>query len=272
MSLTSTKLTQLWTLTRGSNVIRRTTFDQPLTYDGNLFAVAPLQPSRFDEQTELNPNQLEISVNLEGSGITEAALMARSWDRARLLIQAIDWTNLAAEPVRKWQGFLAHANIINGQLANCEFLSVSHLLTQPIGHLYSPACRVIEYGDTECGKDVSAETFTGEVTAVVDGANFTVDIDQAEENYFQHGPCRFTSGNNTGSDKLEIKTSAPDGSNTVIELVQDFPFTVQVGDEVELIRGCNREWETCKARENAERFRGEPELPGLDKLLRKFPE
>jgi hypothetical protein len=54
MSLTSTTLTQLWTLTKGSSVIRRTTFDQPLIYGGHTYAVAPLQPSRFDEQIDLN--------------------------------------------------------------------------------------------------------------------------------------------------------------------------------------------------------------------------
>jgi len=272
MSLTSTTLTQLWTLTKGANVIRRTTFDQPLTYGGHLFAKAPLQPSAFDEHQDLTPNQMEIAINLEGSGITEAALMGRTWDRARLLIQVIDWTALGAAPVREWRGDLAHSVVVNGQLSRCEFLSLLNRLSQQIGDLYSPTCRVIEYGDAQCGKDVTAETFTGTVTSVVDGSHFTVNITQAEANYFQFGPCNFTSGLNADADKLEIKTSTPSGSNTVLELIQDFPFTVTVGDAVTLIRGCNREWATCQARGNAARFRGEPEIPGLDKLLRKFPE
>lgn len=272
MSLTSTTLTQLWTLTKGANVIRRTTFDQPLTYGGNLFATAPLQPSTFDEQGDLTPNQLEISINLEGSGITEAALMGKSWDRARLTIQAIDFTNLVAAPVRTWRGILARAELLQGQLGRCEFFSLPYLLTQPIGDLYSPTCRVQEHGDAQCGRDVTAETFTGLVTAVTDGANFTVDIEQAEENYFQFGPCRFLDGLNLGADKLEIKSSTPDDTSTVLEIVQDFPFTVAIGDEVEIIRGCNREWATCQARGNAARFRGEPNIPGVDKLLKRFPE
>ena len=272
MSLTSTTLTQLWTLTKGSSVIRRTTFDQPLVYGGHTYANAPLQPSRFDELSDLSPNQMEIAVNLEGSGITEAALMAHSWDRARLLIQVIDWTNLVAVPVRKWQGFLAHAITINGQLSKCEFLSLLNLLNQPIGYLYSPLCDAEEYGGTRCGKDISAETFTGSVVSVVDGANFTIDVTQAEADYFQFGAFDFTSGLNAGSDRLEVKHSEPDSTNTVIELVQDFPFTVQVGDALIIKRGCNREYPTCKARGNATRFRGQPEIPGLDKLVRRFPE
>lgn len=272
MSLTRTTLTQLWTLTKGSSVIRRTTFDQPLTYGGHLYAVAPLQPSMFDERTDLSANQMEIAINLEGSGITEAALMAKSWDQARLLIQAIDWTNLVAAPVRTWRGKLSHALVINGELSRCEFLSLLNQLNQPIGYLYSGTCDAEEYGGTRCGKDVSAETFTGVVSNVVDGANFTVDVNQAEADYFQFGPCRFTTGLNAGSDQLEIKSSTPAGSTTVLELVMDFPFTVSLGDEVEIIRGCNREFETCKARLNATRFRGQPNIPGLDKLLRRFPD
>lgn len=272
MSLTSTTLTQLWTLTRGSNVIRRTTFDQPIIFGGNTFAVAPLQPSTFDEQTELVPNQIEIAINLDGSGITEAALMAKTWDRAKLLIQVVDWTNLGAGVFRQWRGKLHHGNVINGQLSRCEFLSLSHLLSQPIGDLYSPTCRVREYGDEQCGKDITAETFTGTVIDVVDGANFTIDVTQAEADYFQFGAFRFTSGLNADGDRLEVKTSTPDGSNTVVELVQDFPFAVSEGDELVIIRGCNREFETCKARGNALRFRAEPGIPGLDKLLKRFPD
>ncbi len=273
MSLTSTTLTQLWTLTAGSNVMRRTTFDQPLVYAGNTFAPAPLQPSSFDEHQDLTPNQIEIAINLDGSGITEAALMGHTWDRARLVIQAIDYSNLAAPPVRTWKGALAHAVVINGQLSRCEFLALSYLLnSQPTGYLYSPLCDAEEYGGTRCGKDVTDETFTGTVTDVVDGANFTVDVEQAEEDYFQFGPCDFTTGNNAGADRLEIKSSTPDGTSTVLELVQEFPFTVQDGDEVTIVRGCNREFETCKARLNALRFRGQPNIPGLDKLLKRFPE
>lgn len=270
--MNTTTLTQLWTLSKGANVIRRTTFDQPLTYDGHLFAVAPLQPSRFDEQGDLSPNQLEMAINLDGSGITEAALMGHTWDRARLTIQAIDWTSLAAPPVRTWRGLIANAEVVQGQLARCEFLSLTHLLDQPIGDLYSSTCRVVEYGDAQCGKDVTAETFTGEVIAITDNRSFRVDVTQAEANYFQFGPCKFTSGLNASGDKLEIKSSAPNASNTDLVIVQEFPFAVQLGDEVEIIRGCNREFETCMARLNALRFRGEPGIPGLDKLLRRFPE
>jgi uncharacterized phage protein (TIGR02218 family) len=272
MSLTSTTLTQLWTLTKGSSVIRRTTFDQPLIYGGHTYTVAPLQPSRFDEQIDLTPNQIEIAINLEGSGVTEAALMARTWDRARLQIQAVDWTNLMAAPVRTWRGELAQANVLNGQLGRCEFLSLTHLLSQSIGYLYSPTCDAEEYGGPRCGKDVSAETFTGTVISVVDGANFTIDVTQAVADYFQFGAFDFTSGLNAGGDRLEVKSSTPSGANTIIELVQDFPFTVSAGDALTIVRGCNREFQTCIARGNALRFRGQPNIPGLDKLFKRFPE
>jgi uncharacterized phage protein (TIGR02218 family) len=270
--LTSTTLTQLWTLTAGANVIRRTTFDQTLTYMSNTYATAPLQPSAFDEQGDLTPNQMEIAVDLTGSGITEAALVGTTWDRARLLIQVIDFLSLGAAPVRKWQGFLARADVQNGQLSRCEFLSISHLLNQPIGHLYSPTCRVAEYGDAECGKNIAAETFTGTVQTVTDSATFRVNVNQAVANYFQFGTCRFTSGANNGIDKFEIKTSAANGANTDLLIIQEFPFAVMVGDAVTIVRGCDREFATCKDRDNALRFRGEPDIPGLAKLFRRFPE
>lgn len=252
--------------------MRRTTFDQTLKFGGNTFTPAPLEPSTFDEQIDLSPNQMELLIDLGATGISEAALTAGTWDRARLLIQVVDYTNLAAPYVRKWQGFLARGKVVNGQLARAEFLSISNLLAQRIGHLYSPTCRVRRYGDAECGKDVTAETFTGEVISpVTDGANFRVDVTQAVANYFQFGVLEFTSGANQGLE-LEIKTSTPTGSDTNVVMVAEFPLTVAIGDEVTLIRGCDREYPTCVARNNGERFRGEPNIPGIYKLTRRFPD
>jgi uncharacterized phage protein (TIGR02218 family) len=276
MPFTQTNYTQLWTLTRGANVVRRTTWDQPITYtfDGLLYVPAPLQPSQFDEQVDLSANQLELNIDLAETGISESSLVAGTWDRARLKIQVVDMTNLAAAPVRKWQGYLARADVINGQLARTEFLSIAHLFAQPIGQLYSPLCRVLRYGDTQCGKDVSAETFTGAVTDVTSNGEFRIDVATpgAEENYFQYGPILFTSGDNVDLE-LEVKSSADNGgTHTDLVIVQDFPFAVEVGDEITIIRGCNREFETCIARGNATRFRGEPNIPGIYKLTRRFPD
>jgi hypothetical protein len=39
------------------------------------------------------------------------------------------------------------------------------------------------------------------VLSVVDGANFTIDVTQAEADYFQFGAFEFTSGNNAGGDR-----------------------------------------------------------------------
>ncbi|MEN3329007.1 MAG: hypothetical protein V7638_3814 [Acidobacteriota bacterium] len=276
MPFTQTNLTQLWTLIRGANVVRKTTWDQPInyTFDGNLYTPAAMQPTRFEEQLELSPNQLELSIDLTATGITESALTAGTWDRARLIIQVIDRSNLALAPKRKWQGILSRSDVVNGQLARSEFLSISHLFTQPIGQLYSPLCRVKRYGDTECGKDITSETFTGAVTSITNQRAFRIDVATpgAEENYFQYGTLLFTSGDNVDLE-LEVKTSVDNaGTHTDVTIVQDFPFIIELGDTISIVRGCNREFETCIARGQVERFRGEPNIPGVYKLLRRFPE
>lgn len=261
---------------RGANVVRRTTWDQPFTYtfDGNLYTPAPLQPSQFDEQLELSPNQIELNIDLTTTGITESALVAGTWDRARLIIQVVDLSNLSAAPKRKWQGWLAKSDVVNGQLARAEFLSISHLFSQTIGHLYGPLCRVERYGDEECGKDITAETFTGTITNIVNNHSFTIDVatPDAEENYFQYGTFLFTSGDNVDLE-LEVKTSIDNGgTQTDVMIVQDFPFTVEEGDEITIVRGCNREFETCIARGQVLRYRAEPNIPGIYKITRRFPE
>lgn len=264
--VTVTSLTQLFTLTNGVTTVRRTSFDCELIFDGEVFAPIISLPTSLAEADDLSPAQLEFAFALEDSGIELADLAAGKWDRARLLIQWIDWENLATDPVRVWKGVLTQAPVTNGQFVRAEFVSLDHLLNQPIGDLYSELCRVREYGDVQCGKDISAETFAVEVTDVADGANFDIDESQAS-NYFQYGTLLFTTGLNAGI-KKEIKTN----TGGALEIVEPFPFAVEIGDEATAVRGCDRTFATCIARANAERFRGEPNIPGRLKLGKKFPE
>jgi hypothetical protein len=81
--------------------------------------------------------------------------------------------------------------------------------------------------------------------------------------YFDFGLLTFTSGANTGLSG-EVRNYAPG----VWTLELPFPYTINVGDAYSMRAGCDKSLGTCKAKfSNVVNFRGEPYLPGVDKIV-----
>lgn len=81
--------------------------------------------------------------------------------------------------------------------------------------------------------------------------------------YFDFGVVTWTSGLNVGL-SMEVKNYAP----TLITLALPMPFAIQVGDTYSMHAGCDKQLATCRDRfNNVIRFRGEPYLPGVDKVV-----
>lgn len=273
---TVTRYTQLWTLTKGANVVRVVAGGRsPLvyTFDGFTYQPASLTPSRFDERRDFrNSNQTEVSVSLSDLGVAEQDIRAGKWDRARLLIQFIDYTNLSAAPVRKWRGVFSKANPVNARHLRAEFVSLASQFRILIGRTYQADCRVQEYGAGRCQRDLEAagEIKTGTIVSVSDNGQFEVSVDDGtpDDGYFNYGKFFFTSGPNTGLPPRVVK----DQTGTGIILNEEFPYDVEVGDEFTAHRGCDRKIATCIDRDQAANFDGEYGIPGRTNLNRKFPE
>ena len=81
--------------------------------------------------------------------------------------------------------------------------------------------------------------------------------------YFDFGVITFTSGNNVGL-SMEVRSYVPGQ----ITLQLPMPYAVQVGDAYTMHAGCDKSVTTCHDRfSNVVNFRGEPYLPGLDKIM-----
>lgn len=118
------------------------------------------------------------------------------------------------------------------------------------------------------------------VKAVVDANNFTLSVDtsafsaytsggtataQGSSGYFDYGKITMTSGASNGL-SMEVKAYSPG----TITLQMALPRGVAAGDTYSLQAGCGHRFiEDCVTRfANGVNFRGEPHVPGLDKLLR----
>jgi uncharacterized phage protein (TIGR02218 family) len=98
-------------------------------------------------------------------------------------------------------------------------------------------------------------------------AEDVVIVDEADEpGTYGFGRLRWIGGANSG---IESAILASGGAQ--LRLQEPPPFAIAAGDLVEIRQGCNKSFATCGTRfANAENFRGEPHLPGMD-LLTRYP-
>jgi len=84
-----------------------------------------------------------------------------------------------------------------------------------------------------------------------------------DSGYFDGGLITFTSGLNDGFSQ-EVKSYVPGQ----ITLHLPMPYAIAAGDTYSMVAGCDKSLATCRDRfSNVVNFRGEPYLPGIDRVL-----
>jgi uncharacterized phage protein (TIGR02218 family) len=159
-------------------------------------------------------------------------------------------------------GTLGEVSLSGGRFT-AEVRGLAQPLAQTIGQLYSSGCRA-KFGDSRCKQPLASFTFTASVTSVTSSQTFVASGLAQASGYFDFGTLTFTSGANQGL-KTEVKVFLSGGS---ITLVLPMPYGVDVADNFTISAGCDKSFETCTSRfNNAINFRGEPHVPGLDRML-----
>lgn len=111
--------------------------------------------------------------------------------------------------------------------------------------------------------NLAAYTFTGTVTSATSAFAFGDTSRTQDTGYFNDGNLTFTSGENAGL-SMEVREYTV-GNFT---LFLPMPYRIEVGDSYSVVAGCDKLFETCIGRfNNALNFRGEPHVPGTDKML-----
>ena len=260
-----TTLCTCWkvTLVNKNNEVRGfSNHTRPLTFEGVRYDPASgYTPSAVETMSGLQVDNLEIEGMLSSDSISEDELMAGRWDGALVEIFQVNYLDLTMGSLKLRKGKLGEVRLGKHYFV-AELRGLIQAYTKTIGELYSVTCRA-SFGDTRCKVVLTPYTFTTTVTSVVDNRNFTATGLTLESNYFDMGQFYFTTGPNAGI-KTEIKEHLVGG---VIKLVLPLPYPVLVGHQFTAIRGCMKSLTACKSYNNVLNFRGEPHLPGLDKVL-----
>ncbi len=262
-----------WRLERRDGVaLGFTTHDRDLAIGGLVYRAAPgMLPSEIALSDGFDSETLDVEGALMSDAITAADLKAGRWDGAAIRVFVVDWEAPEAATLHLARGELGEV-AIKGEAFEAELKGPTAALDRPVVEQTSPGCRA-SLGDRRCRVDLAARTYFANV---VEAEDQTVTVEFAslphpnsspeEEGLFAYGRLRWLGGANSG-----LESAIMSSAGAVLTLRDPPAFAPVAGDLVEIVEGCDRRLATCIGRfANAENFRGEPHLPGID-LLTRYP-
>lgn len=258
-----TTLATCWKITRRDGVVMGfTEHDQDILYNSvNYLAASGFTPSAVANNSELAVDNLDVEGVIDNDVIAEKDLQAGLYDYAKIEIFMLNYKDISQGDINLRTGWLGEMKFSKNKFI-IEVRGLMQSLAQGIGELYSPSCRA-KFADSRCKVNVASYTFSGSITSLVNNQIF-VDSSRSEaEGYFNAGKITFTSGANNGL-AMEVKRFA----KKTITLALPMPYDLSVGNSFSLIAGCDKSFGTCVEKfNNATNFRGEPHVPGVDKML-----
>jgi len=204
-----TSLATCWRVTRTDGVeVFLTDHDQDLLFEGNLY-VAESGYSRTAVQNDstLSVDNLEIEGFLDSSLITEADLRAGLYDFAEIRVFMVNWQDLGQGELKLRRGRLGEVTLVEGsEIYRAELRGMSQSLSQQIGQVYSPECRV-DLGDSKCKIPIQPPVVERSTEYQV-GDFYRVVTDEAASNQaqFENRIYRVTQAGTTAADTDGVET------------------------------------------------------------------
>lgn len=259
----TTSLATCWKLQRRDGVVMGfTDHDNDLNIAGVSYAAQTgFTPTAVAASSGLNVDNLDVQGLLSAGSIAEGDVMAGMYDFAEIEVFQVNHQAAEEGLLMLRRGWLGEITLRNGQFV-AEVRGLTQKLSQQLGNLYAPACRAM-LGDTRCGVSMGAYTHSGTVDSVENKAAFTDAARTQASGYFAGGKVTFSSGENAGL-SMEIKAF----SQGKFTLALPMPYAIGAGDGYSASAGCDKNFATCVQRfDNALNFRGEPHVPGIDRML-----
>jgi uncharacterized phage protein (TIGR02218 family) len=266
----ATTLCRCHVLTRQDGVVQGfTDHDEDIALDVVIcHAGTGLSASEATNKLGLSVDGMEIFGALADDSLTEADLAAGRYDAASIETWLLDWT----EPSLRL--LLSKSTIgevrREGAAFSAELRSLSDRLNQESGRLYTATCSA-DFGDPRCALLLTDPAFHGEgvVEMMIGTSNFVATgLADFASGWFTAGRLTFTAGANAGN-AVELKSHVTDDGVVTLTLWQAMPHAIAPGDTFTVTAGCDKRFSTCRDRfNNAVNFRGFPQIPGNDYVMR----
>ncbi len=257
-----TSLATCWRLERLDGWVRGfTDHDRPLVIDAVTYVASTgFLPSAIKSGADLSVDNLDVDGFLDDDALKAEDLTAGRFDGAKIEIFLVNWADLTQGRLLLRRGTLGEVKRADNRFS-AEIRGVANRLQQVSGKLYSRLCRT-DLGSSECTVALGPLTEELAVNGVSAGDTFTVPSTRPT-GFYTFGLCTFLTGANAGA-SIEVLQH----NGLAIQLFTSMPRPILVGDQVRLIAGCDKTPETCQSKfANIVNFRGEPHIPGNDKVF-----
>ena len=239
--------------------------DRDLVIDGLVYRSAPgMLPSAVSVSDDFDASTLDVRGALTSESIGEADLAAGRWDRAAVSLFLVDWEDPGGERLPLARGELGDVTVkANGFEA--ELRGAASLLERAVAEQTSPECRA-ELGDRRCRVDMAGRVILTRVTSAPAEDLAVVAEAPGGPGDCAFGRLRWIGGANSGLESAIVASEGIRARPPGAAALRD-----RGGRSRRDFRGLRQELRDLPGRfANAENFRGEPHLPGMD-LLTRYP-
>ena len=266
----TTTLAWCWRIVRADGVtLGFTDHDQTLTFDGTDFEPeSGFAASEVRSGSDLSVDAQDAQGVLTSDRITETDILDGRWDNAAVEVWRVNWASTSQRLLMR-RG--AIGQIRRGRLAFvAEVRSLAHVLGQTVGRTFQATCDAA-LGDARCGVNLEAPAFkgTGAIIDLLRDRAFTASgLGGFTSGWFTFGTLDWTSGANVGRRAEVLSHDLVDGVAVLTML--EAPVRAIGGTDTFTIRaGCDKRILTCGTKfANVANFRGFPNIPGQDAVLR----
>lgn len=266
----TTTLSWCWRISRSDGVaLGFTNHDRALSFDGTDFEPeSGFAASEIRAGSDLAVDAQDATGVLTSDRITETDILDGRWDNAAVELWRVNWADTSQRVLLR-RG--AVGQIRRGRMAFvAEVRSLAHVLGQTVGRTFQAGCDAA-LGDARCGIDLENVIYkgTGVVTDLLrDRAFMASGLAGFDAGWFTSGTLIWTSGANAGR-VTEVLAHGLDGGIATLTLLEAPVRAIAEGDGFIARAGCDKRIATCSAKfANTANFRGFPNIPGQDAVLR----
>lgn len=223
---------------------------------------AGLEASGAEEQLGLNVNTTDVEGALQSERIEAADIELGLYDNARITSYFVNWS----EPS---QFFIERVSLVGeitqeDGLFRMEMRGLTSVLDQTKGRHFVNRCQA-DLGDNRCRANLESSDHSSEATVAKAVSQDLIEVDGLQDfvtSWFTTGSLTWLDGANVGR-TVAISSHSLSGNTTTILLWQAMPFAIEANDRFAISAGCDKSFETCKAKfSNSLNFQGFPHVPG----------
>jgi uncharacterized phage protein (TIGR02218 family) len=246
-----------------------TDHDRMLAFDGTEFEPeSGFAASEIRFGSDLAVDAQDASGVLTSDRITETDILDGRWDNAEVELWRVNWANTSQRVLLRRGGV---GQIRRGRMAFvAEVRSLAHVLGQTVGRTFQAGCDA-RLGDARCGINLENAIYKGSgvVTDLLrDRAFMASGLPGFNADWFTSGTLTWTSGANAGRITEVLAHGLIDAIAT-LTLLEAPVRAISEGDSFIARSGCDKRIATCGAKfANTANFRGFPNIPGQDAVLR----